>query len=87
MEIKTKDTNSIFLSRNSTEEHNQNKQKKLAELRISHNLSYEDMAKFLSISTKSYIRKEQGKTSFKLQETFWISELFGRRFDEIFLQT
>ncbi|WP_017797612.1 helix-turn-helix transcriptional regulator [Oceanobacillus kimchii] len=87
MEIKTKDANSIFLSGNNKNVCENNIQKKLVTLRELHNLSYEDMAKYLSISTKTYIRKEQGRSAFKLQETFWISELFNKEYDEIFLRT
>lgn len=57
----------------------------IIKLRKELNLTQEDMAGILGISTGAYSRKETGKCAFKDIEMFKLRNLFKKPIDEIFL--
>ena len=57
---------------------------KLPVYRKLHNLTQEDVAKYLKISNVSYSYKETGKQDFRLSEAKALSELFNASIEEIF---
>jgi len=59
----------------------------IIKLRKELNLTQEDMANLLDISTGAYSRKETGKCAFKDIEMFKLRNLFKKPIDEIFLPT
>ncbi|MBV4425935.1 helix-turn-helix transcriptional regulator [Clostridium tyrobutyricum] len=60
--------------------------KKLRELRIKHNISGVEMAKFLNITKASYSKKELGSVKFSLNEAKLISDKFNRSIEDIFFE-
>lgn len=59
---------------------------KLRELRLSKNLSGDDMAKLLGLSKGTYSKKENGTVKFSLIEAKRISEVFKKNIEEIFFE-
>lgn len=59
--------------------------KRLKGLRAEHDLSQEEMAKLIRISSSSYQRKETGESQFLLIEAYRIADIFDMSIDEIFL--
>lgn len=57
---------------------------KLPAYRKLHNLTQEDVAKYLKMSNVSYSKKETGKQEFRLSEARALSELFDATIEEIF---
>ncbi|MSD84432.1 helix-turn-helix domain-containing protein (plasmid) [Lactobacillus curvatus] len=60
-------------------------QTKLLGLRKSFNLSQEDMAKLIGVTTTTYARKERGEYAFDADEMFIISKYFEEDMVNIFL--
>lgn len=60
------------------------KQYKLKELRDKHNLTQEDMACKLNISTRAYSNKENGINDFTLSEAHKIASIFNMDIYSIF---
>lgn len=63
------------------------KQWNLKRLRDEAGLTQKDMAKKLGMSQFSYLRKENGQTSFQDYEMFIIRDIFNKPMEEIFLQS
>lgn len=57
---------------------------KLKYYRAEYNLSMQDMANKLNISKNAYFKKENGYTTFYLDEVKKILEIFNCNFDDIF---
>lgn len=49
------------------------------------NLTQQDMADYLGIAIQTYREKEKGRNEFTQDEMFALSELFGKKMDDIFL--
>lgn len=60
-------------------------QSKLLVLRKEKGVSQSDLAKLLSINTKTYSKKERGESAFNLDEMFKLSRYFKKPMDDIFL--
>lgn len=60
---------------------------KLIRLRKERNLTQEDLAKKLGIEPSTYRNKETGKTQFKMEEMFILSDYFDESIENIFLST
>ena len=59
----------------------------LLKIRKENNLTQEDMAKMLDISTITYRNKELGRVDFKQSEMFTIAKFFNKRIEDIFLDS
>lgn len=59
---------------------------KLKYYRAEYNLSMREMAEKLNISKNAYFRKENGYTTFYLDEIRKILEIFNCNFDDIFFK-
>ena len=57
----------------------------LIRLRKENDYSQDDMAKMLEVSEATYRNKELGKTQFKMDEMFILSNHFGKEIEDIFL--
>ena len=62
-------------------------QNKLISLRMSKQITQQEMAKMLNVDVRTYINKEHGITQFKANEMFAISREFNQPIEEIFLPT
>lgn len=60
-------------------------QENLLILRKNNNITQEELANKLGISTKTYGYKESGKTEFTMNEMFIIAKFFQKPVEEIFL--
>lgn len=58
----------------------------LLKLRKEFGYSQKDVAKILNISIEAYRNKELGKSQFKMNEMFLLSDLFGEDISDIFLE-
>jgi putative transcriptional regulator len=58
--------------------------KNLVEIRKAKGISIAEMAEKLGITSNTYLLKEKGKLSFKLQEARKIAKMFGLTIDELF---
>lgn len=56
----------------------------LKSLRAAQDITQKKMAKLINVSVPTYNRKELGVRPFTLEESFIISDFFGRTVDEIF---
>ena len=60
--------------------------RKLKGARAEYGLTQTDLASLLSISEKSYVNKENGKTEFTQSEIEKILDIFeGKKYEELFL--
>ena len=55
--------------------------------RVKANLTQEELANKIGITTRNYISKENGKSQFKLDEAKLIADLFGTTIDELFFKS
>ena len=62
-----------------------NRLRELVALRVKHGLTQVEMAKELGISPSTYSAREQGLTPFTVPEVLKILEMFGVKFEDIFL--
>lgn len=60
---------------------------KLMVERTKKNVSKKEISGLLKITPESYAMKEKGKTQFKANEMFFLSDYFGKTLNEIFLPT
>lgn len=56
----------------------------LKSLRVAEDITQKKMAELINVSVPTYNRKELGIRPFTLEESFIISNFFGRTVDEIF---
>jgi DNA-binding XRE family transcriptional regulator len=55
-------------------------------MRVNANLTQEDVARELNITTLTYRRKEQGKREFKFSELIKLCDLFGVQLEDFVKQ-
>lgn len=61
--------------------------RRLRGLRVEHNLTQEDFAKWVGIPVTTYRRKESGHSPIYLEEAYRISQVLGLSIEEIFFKT
>lgn len=59
----------------------------LIRLRKERNLTQEQVAEAIGINISTYQNKENGRSSFKDHEMFFLSRYFGKPIEEIFLES
>ena len=58
---------------------------KLRGLRVENGLTQEELAEIIGLSLSTYQRIESGERKITLSEAYQISQLFGKKIDDIFL--
>lgn len=59
---------------------------KLRELRVSQNISGEELAQILNLTKATYSKKENGLVKFSLEEAKLIADKFNKKIEEIFFE-